>query len=67
MCKKKYIPKEEMCVDGKFYGPQDKHNWLWASSYHDLSIEDLEYLKQGNCIGLNVDDEFVCFICLEQK
>jgi len=61
------VPKKEMYVDGKFVGPQDKHNWLWADACHEISAEDLEKLKAGDCLALNVDDEFVCFIWVKRN
>jgi hypothetical protein len=63
---KDIIPKEEMMFDGNFYGPQTKHNWLFAESVHIISKEDLERLAEGDCLALNVDNEFVCFVMVKR-
>lgn len=63
---KRFIPEEEMYLDEEFIGLQEKHNWLWASESYGITEEDLERIKNGQCLALNIHNEFVCFIYLKR-
>jgi hypothetical protein len=34
---RKFIPAEEMYFDKKFIGPQEKHNWLFATEKFEVT------------------------------
>jgi len=66
--KKRIIPRDEFVVnvDGMECHATTRNNWLFASEFHEITEEDLKALKNGDCLALNIDNEFVCFIMLKE-
>lgn len=51
--------------DGTKVNNLREHNWLWAEEQHEITFEEWEAVKNGDCLALNVNDEFVVFVTLK--
>jgi len=69
MDKKRIILRKDFfpIIDGEEHTKEREYNWLWATETHEITTTNLEALQSGNCLTLNVNNEFVCYVILRKE